>query len=142
MTKVSILGLASRIGKDYGNTAILKAALELLPENMELEILDAEIIPQPGQDVKRKYAGGGNLHAATEKFTPAPEKGTTDYRASHPSGARVLFKLHHVDRPQETIAVADEKTDGGGKFTDEKARVLIQGLLAGLESGSNGSMRK
>ena len=49
---VTILGFASSLRKDSYNKSLLRAALELLPENAELEIFDLEGIPPFNQDLE------------------------------------------------------------------------------------------
>ena len=49
--KISILGFAGSLRKGSYNKALLRAALELLPEDAELEIFDLEGIPPYNQDL-------------------------------------------------------------------------------------------
>ncbi len=49
--KFHILGFAGSLRKDSYNKAILRAALELVPEDVELEIFDLEGIPPYNQDL-------------------------------------------------------------------------------------------
>ncbi len=48
-----MLGFAGSLRKSSYNKAILKVALELLPENTELEIFDLEGIPPFNQDLEQ-----------------------------------------------------------------------------------------
>lgn len=50
--KLHVLGFAGSLRKDSYNKALLRAALELLPGNMELEIFDLEGIPGFNQDLE------------------------------------------------------------------------------------------
>ncbi len=52
--KIKILGFAGSLRKDSYNKAILRAALELLPENAEMEIFDLEGIPLFNQDLENE----------------------------------------------------------------------------------------
>ena len=52
--RVKILGFAGSLRKGSYNRAILRAALELLPENAELEIFDLEGIPPFNQDLENE----------------------------------------------------------------------------------------
>ena len=47
-----IFGFAGSLRKDSYNKALLRAALELLPEGVELEIFDLEGIPPFNQDLE------------------------------------------------------------------------------------------
>ena len=53
--KLKILGFAGSLRKGSYNKALLNAALEMLPENVELEIFDLEGIPLYNQDMEREY---------------------------------------------------------------------------------------
>jgi chromate reductase len=50
--KVQILGFAGSLRKESYNKSLLRAALELLPEDAELEIFDLEGIPPFNQDLE------------------------------------------------------------------------------------------
>jgi len=52
--KVHILGFAGSLRKQSYNKAILAAALEMVPENATLEIIDLEGIPLFNQDLERQ----------------------------------------------------------------------------------------
>ena len=49
-----ILGFAGSLRKDSYNKSLLKAALELVPEGVELEIFDLEGIPPFNQDLENQ----------------------------------------------------------------------------------------
>jgi chromate reductase len=53
--KLKILGFAGSLRKGSFNKALLNAALELLPENVELEIFDLEGFPLYNQDLEQDY---------------------------------------------------------------------------------------
>ncbi len=52
--KIKVLGFAGSLRKGSYNKALLKAALELLPENVVLEIVDLEGIPSFNQDLENE----------------------------------------------------------------------------------------
>ena len=54
MEKVKILGFAGSLRKDSYNRSLLRAALELVPEEAELEIFDLEGIPLFNQDLENQ----------------------------------------------------------------------------------------
>src|SRR4030043_1520581 len=53
-TKISILGFAGGLRKGYYNKALLRAALEMIPGDAELEIFDLEGIPPFNQDLENQ----------------------------------------------------------------------------------------
>jgi len=52
--KISILGFAGSLRKNSYNRAMLRAALELVPKDVELEIFDLEGIPPFNQDLENQ----------------------------------------------------------------------------------------
>jgi chromate reductase len=54
MPKISILGLAGSLRKGSYNKALLRAALEMVPADAELEIFDLEGIPLFNQDLENQ----------------------------------------------------------------------------------------
>lgn len=52
--KMHILGIAGSLRRDSYNKSLLRAALELLPQNVELEIFDLDGIPPFNQDLELK----------------------------------------------------------------------------------------
>jgi chromate reductase len=48
-----LLGFAGSLRKDSYNKALLRAALELLPEGVKLEIFDLEGVPPFNQDLEQ-----------------------------------------------------------------------------------------
>ena len=54
MPKVSILGFAGSLRKGSYNKALLRAALEMIPADAELEIFDIEGIPPFNQDLENQ----------------------------------------------------------------------------------------
>ena len=56
--KFKIVGFAGSLRKDSYNKALLRAAAELLPKNVELEIFDLEGIPPYNQDLDNSRRQG------------------------------------------------------------------------------------
>jgi chromate reductase len=97
--KFRILGFAGSLRKDSYNKALLRAALELLPEGVELETFDLEGIPPFNQDMegtppqkvtdfKAKIRGADALLVATPEYNysiPGVLKNAIDW-ASRPYG--------------------------------------------------------
>jgi len=97
--KFKILGFAGSLRKDSYNKALLRAALELLPEGVELETFDLEGIPPFNQDLegtppqkvtdfKAKIRGADALLVATPEYNysiPGVLKNAIDW-ASRPYG--------------------------------------------------------
>ena len=54
MTKISILGFAGSLRKGSYNKSLLRAALEMVPAEAELEIFDLEGIPPFNQDLENQ----------------------------------------------------------------------------------------
>ena len=52
MTDIHVLGISGSLRKDSHNTALLRAASELLPKGMTLEIFDLSAIPLYNDDVR------------------------------------------------------------------------------------------
>jgi chromate reductase len=75
---ISILGFAGSLRKDSFNKAILRAAVELLPEGAELDIFDLEGIPPFNQDLEsqlpeRVKKFKGKIRAADAILIATPE---------------------------------------------------------------------
>lgn len=99
MDEVSILGFAGSLRKSSYNKAILRAALELVPQNAQLEIFDLEGIPPFNQDLeaampdivkefKRKIRAADAILIATPEHNysiPGVLKNAIDW-ASRPYG--------------------------------------------------------
>lgn len=97
--KISILGFAGSLRKGSYNRALLRAALELLPEDAELEIFDLEGIPPYNQDLdtdlpprvqefKEKIRAADAILVATPEYNysmPGVLKNAIDW-ASRPPG--------------------------------------------------------
>ena len=54
MTKISILGLAGSLRKGSYNKTLLRAAMEMVPADAELEIFDLEGLPPFNQDLENQ----------------------------------------------------------------------------------------
>ena len=54
MTKISILGLAGSLRKGSYNKTLLRAAMEMVPADAELEIFDLEVLPPFNQDLENQ----------------------------------------------------------------------------------------
>jgi chromate reductase len=52
--KIKVLGVAGSLRKDSLNKSLLRAAVELQPDNMEIEIFDISEIPLYNEDVQAK----------------------------------------------------------------------------------------
>jgi len=99
MEKFKILGFAGSLRKASYNRAILRAAAELAPENVELEIFDLDDIPPYNEDLelhlpakvaefKAKIKAADALVIATPEYNysmPGVLKNALDW-ASRPSG--------------------------------------------------------
>ena len=130
MTKVTIVGLAGRVGKDSDNTAILKAALELLPENTELDIIDEEGIGQQEPDAQ-KWGAHNAIVFDDENISTSEKNGRIENSAdanaestgdmppfSVDSAAgqrdfrkpRVILNLRQIDKPGRAAGLALEKS--------------------------------
>lgn len=129
MTKVTIVGLAGRVGKDSDNTAILKAALELLPENMELEIIDEEGVEQLEPDTLKWGAHSAILF--DERDIAIPENAPGQDATSPP---RVILSLHKIDMPEKSAVIARKKNYLNGPIANPKATELIKSLLTEFNS--------
>jgi hypothetical protein len=144
MTKVTIVGLTGRVGRDSGNTAILKAALELLPENMELEIIDEEGVEQPETDARNWGVRNAILFDEEEIHTPENDRGTSFETAPEqhgPRNPRIILRLRQIDKPEERAGLAHEKS-GLLKNADQNAVELIQGLIDKVKSWEKSEKRK
>ncbi|MCX5805990.1 MAG: NAD(P)H-dependent oxidoreductase [Proteobacteria bacterium] len=101
--KISILGFAGSLRKGSFNKAILRAAVELLPEEAELDIFDLEGIPPFNQDLesqmpervkefKQKIRAADAILIATPEYNysvPGVLKNAIDW-ASRPYGDNVF----------------------------------------------------
>ncbi len=117
---ISILGFAGSLRKDSYNKALLRAALELLPEGAKLEIFDLEDIPPFNQDLeetspekvkdlKRKIRAADALLIATPEYNysiPGVLKNAIDW-ASRPYGDNVF-----ENKPVALMSASDSMLGG------------------------------
>jgi chromate reductase len=104
MAPLSILGFAGSLRRGSYNRALLRAAAELAPEGMKVEIFDladvplyngdveAEGDPEPVARLKREIAAADGVLMATPEYNhgvPAVMKNAVDW-TSRPPGAAVL----------------------------------------------------
>jgi chromate reductase len=101
--RIAVLGFAGSLRKDSYNKALLRAAVELKPENVEIEIFDLEGIPPFNQDLesqppkrvkefKAKIRAADALLVATPEYNysvPGVLKNAIDW-ASRPYGDNVF----------------------------------------------------
>ena len=59
-TTLKILGISGSLRQNSYNTALLRAAAELLPAGMRLEIFDLAPLPMFNPDVEKALSGGGD----------------------------------------------------------------------------------
>ncbi len=99
MSKIKVLGIAGSLRKGSYNKALLRTALEELPEDIELEVFDLEGIPPYNQDLdndmparvkefKRKIKAADAILIATPEYNysvPGVLKNAIDW-ASRPPG--------------------------------------------------------
>jgi chromate reductase len=79
-----ILGFAGSLRKDSYNRALLRAALELVPEGVELEIFDIEGIPPFNQDLENEPEEKVKEFKAKIKAADAVVIATPEYNYSIP----------------------------------------------------------
>jgi len=117
---VKILGFAGSLRKDSFNKALLHAALELLPEDAELEIFDLEGIPPFNQDLeenmprkvkefKKKIRSADAILIATPEYNysvPGVLKNAVDW-ASRPYGDNSF-----EDKPVAIMSASDGMLGG------------------------------
>ena len=69
--KISIFGFAGSLRKGSYNKALLRAAVELVPEDADLETFDLEGIPPFNQDLeKTPPKGSKNSRKKSKPLTP------------------------------------------------------------------------
>jgi chromate reductase len=81
---VNILGFAGSLRKDSYNKSLLRAALEFLPANAELEIFDLEGIPPYNQDLENQPAEKVKEFKAKIRAADAILIATPEYNYSIP----------------------------------------------------------
>jgi len=81
---VNILGFAGSLRKNSYNKSLLRAALELIPDNAGLEIFDLEGIPPFNQDLENEPAKRVKEFKAKIKAADAILIATPEYNYSIP----------------------------------------------------------
>ena len=145
MTKVTIVGLTGRVGKDAANTAILKAALELLPENMELEIIDEEGVEQSETEGRKWGAQDAIFFDDEEIHAPENDRGTSFKTEPGLRGSkkpRIILNIRQIDKPEEGSGLAREKSALLDKSADRNAIELVQRLIDKVKSSEKSENRK
>ena len=100
MDKIKILGIAGSLREASFNKGLLRAAVELKPENMEIEIFDIKDIPAynsdlepdnvpaPVQELKKKISQAAGLLIATPEYNysiPGVLKNAIDWASRPPA---------------------------------------------------------
>ena len=156
---IKILAFTGSLRKDSFNKALIRAAIEVTPENVAIEVFDLEGIPpfnqefvtNPPQRVvefKEKIRNADALLIATPEYNysiPGVLKNAIDY-ASRPNegrfgGARAQYHLRQtfvflnmqpVNRPEVMLSDSSHNVDADGKVTNEQTRQFIRQLLEAL----------
>jgi len=82
--KVKILGFVGSLRKDSYNKALMRAAVELTPENAEIEVFDLKEIPPFNQDFERDLPPSVKEFKAKIKAADALLIATPEYNYSIP----------------------------------------------------------
>jgi chromate reductase len=82
--KIRVLGFAGSLRKDSYNKSILRAAVKLAPENMELDIFDLEGIPPFNQDLETNPPAKVRQFKARIRSADAVLIATPEYNYSVP----------------------------------------------------------
>src|SRR4030065_1261567 len=132
MKTISILGFAGSLRKDSYNKSILRAAIEFLPKDTELEIFNLEGIPPFNQDIenqppekvrefKTKIRAADAILIATPEYNysiPGVLKNAIDW-ASRPYGDNAF------DGKPTAILGASIGMTGTGRAQDHLADTLV-----------------
>jgi chromate reductase len=97
MPKVSILGFAGSLRKGSYNKALLRAALEMIPGDAELEIFDIEGIPPFSQDLENQPPEKVKEFKAKIRAADAILIATPEYNYSIPGVLKNA--IDHASRP-------------------------------------------
>jgi chromate reductase len=97
MLKVSILGFAGSLRKGSYNKALLRAALEMIPADAELEIFDIEGIPPFNQDLENQPPEKVKEFKAKIRAADAVLIATPEYNYSIPGVLKNA--IDHASRP-------------------------------------------
>ena len=96
-TKISILGFAGSLRKGSYNKALLRAALEMIPGDAELEIFDIEGIPPFNQDLENQPPEKVKEFKAKIRAADAILIATPEYNYSIPGVLKNA--IDHASRP-------------------------------------------
>lgn len=102
----NILGFAGSLRRDSYNKALLRAALELVPEDVELEIFDLEGIPFFNQDLEQQPAAKVKEFKSKIRAADAILIATPEYNYSIPGVLKNAIDC--ASRPYGDNAFADK----------------------------------
>jgi chromate reductase, NAD(P)H dehydrogenase (quinone) len=160
-TTLKILGIAGSLRRGSFNVAALRAAQELAPAGMTIDIFDISAIPLYNEDVKvqgfpqvvtdlraRIKAADGLLLATPEynystsgvlknvialMGASAGALGTA--RAQyHLRQIFIFLNAHLLNRPEVFIGAAPSKFDAEGKLTDQPTRDFVAAMLTSYKA--------
>jgi len=124
MKNLHVLGFSGSLRKGSFNTALLRAAAELLPEGVALEVFDLSPIPLYNSDVETAGVPEAvqnfkaRLAAADALLIATPE-----YNYSN---------MLPLNKPEVYVTRAAEKFDAQGRLFDEPTRQRLRELSAAL----------
>lgn len=116
MGKIIVLGFAGSLRKDSYNKAILRAAVELAPEKMRIEVFDLEGIPPFNQDLESQPPKRVKELKARIKAADAILIATPEYNYSIPGVLKNAIdwaSRPHSDNAFENKPVAIMSASGG-----------------------------
>jgi chromate reductase len=116
MGKVIVLGFVGSLRKDSYNKAILRAAVELAPEKMRIEVFDLEGIPPFNQDLESQPPKRVKEFKARIKAADAILIATPEYNYSIPGVLKNAIdwaSRPHSDNAFENKPVAIMSASGG-----------------------------
>jgi len=125
MKVVKILGIAGSLRKGSFNKSILREALALLPENVELEIFDIDGIPSFNQDMVNR-----------------PPERITDLKAKVRSADAILFATpeYNFSVPGVLKNVIDWVSRANGENSWQGKPVAIMSASTGLIGGERAQL--
>src|SRR5919199_1271418 len=133
-----VLGISGSLRRDSYNSMLLRAAAELLPSGVELEVYDG-LKAIPPYDADDEAVHDPSVHALREAIAEADAVliATPEYNASVPGVLKNA--LDWVSRPHATnslrgkpVAEADERFDAHGNLDDEDLRGAYAEILSDL----------
>jgi len=116
MGKIIVLGFVGSLRKDSYNKAILRAAVELAPEKMRIEVFDLEGIPPFNQDLESQPPKRVKEFKAKVKAADAILVATPEYNYSIPGVLKNAIdwaSRPHSDNAFENKLVAIMSASGG-----------------------------